>query len=95
MGMGAMTGRAAGFCAGTAMPGYANQGQGRGAGGCRRGQRNRFHATGGPGRMWSGWNVAPDQEPGQETQKYNLKNKADALQAELNQLRTRLEEIAP
>jgi hypothetical protein len=45
--------------------------------------------------MWSGWNVAPDQRPGQETQKYNLQNKADALQAELNQLRTRLEEIAP
>ena len=95
MGMGAMTGRGAGFCAGPAMPACANQGQGRGTGGCRRGQRNRFHATGVPGRMWSGSNVAPDQRPGQETQKYNLQNQADALQAELNQLRTRLEEIAP
>ena len=33
MGMGAMTGRAAGFCAGSGMAGYANKGQGRGAGG--------------------------------------------------------------
>jgi hypothetical protein len=95
MGMGSMTGRAAGFCAGSAMPGYANQGQGRGVGGGRRGQRNRFYATGVPGRMWSGWNVAPYQGPGQETEKDNLKNKADALQAELNQLKTRLDEIEP
>ena len=30
MGMGPMTGRAAGFCAGFGMPGYANHIQGRG-----------------------------------------------------------------
>ena len=49
-GMGPMTGRAAGFCAGYAMPGYANAalgrgfwGRGRGGG---RGWRNQFYATG-------------------------------------------------
>lgn len=94
MGTGAMTGRTAGLCAGSAMPGYANQGQGRGAG-CRRGQRRRSHAAGVPGVMGSGGNVAPYQEPGQGRGKYNLKNKADALQAELNLLRTRLDEIEP
>jgi len=95
MGMGAMTGRAAGFCTGSGIAGYANKGQGRGAGGCRRGQRHRYHAAGGTGRMRSGGNAAPYQGPGQEREKYSLSNKADALQAELNRIRTRLDEIEP
>ena len=53
-GMGPMTGRAAGFCAGFGMPGYMNTmpgrgfgGRGRGfGGGGGRGHRNQFHATG-------------------------------------------------
>lgn len=57
-GMGPMTGRAAGFCAGFGMPGSANAMPGRGYGmgfGCGRGawggrggrgNRNLFHATG-------------------------------------------------
>lgn len=65
MGMGPMTGRAAGYCAGYAVPGYANavpgrgygmgfgRGRGRGGGawgrGGGRGWRNRFYATGLPG----------------------------------------------
>lgn len=58
--MGPMTGRAAGFCAGYQMPGYANPiggrgGFGRGFGGGRGrggwGRRNWFYATGVPG--WS------------------------------------------
>lgn len=61
-GMGAMTGRAAGFCAGYGVPGYANPlagaGFGRGWGywgrggiGGGRGHRNWFYATGLPGWM--------------------------------------------
>jgi len=92
MGTGAMTGRAAGLCAGSAMPGYGNKRQGRG---CRRGHRYQFYATGVPGRMWSGRNVAPDKEPAQGEEKNNLRNKADALQTELNLLRSRLDEIEP
>ena len=66
LGMGPMTGRAAGFCAGYGMPGYTNPipgrgfgmgfGRGRGFwGGGGRGWRNRFYATGLPG--WAGAGV--------------------------------------
>ena len=66
LGMGPMTGRAAGYCAEYAVPGYANalpgrgmgmgfgRGRGfagRGFGGGGRGRRNRFYATGMPGWM--------------------------------------------
>ena len=63
-GMGAMTGRAAGYCAGYAMPGFQNPVAGRGAfgrgtgrGGGRgggRGRRNMYYATGLPGWMRAG-----------------------------------------
>jgi hypothetical protein len=50
-GMGPMTGRAAGYCAGYPAPGYANPAFGRGFGfgrgrGGGRGRRNWFYATG-------------------------------------------------
>ncbi len=53
-GAGPMTGRAAGFCAGYNMPGYANpigfrRGGGAGIGRGGRGRRNWFYATGMPG----------------------------------------------
>ena len=60
-GMGPMTGRAAGICAGYAAPGYVNRiggqgyrGWGRGGG---RGRRNWYYGTGLPGwaRAESGW----------------------------------------
>jgi len=91
-GMVVMTGRAAGFCVGASMPGYANKGQGRG---CRRGLRQRNHATGVAGRGRFAGNALPLQMPGQDRDKYYLQNKADALQAELNPLRMRLDEIEP
>ena len=60
MGMGPMTGRAAGYCAGYPVPGFANamggRGFGRGRGG-GRGRRNWFYATGLTGwqRAAQGW----------------------------------------
>ena len=49
-GMGPMTGRAAGYCAGYPVPGFANAIPGRGYGGWGRGggwgRRNAFYATG-------------------------------------------------
>ena len=53
-GMGPMTGRAAGYCAGYGVPGYMNPGPGRGGGywggrGGGRGRRNWYRATGMPG----------------------------------------------
>jgi len=73
LGMGPMTGRAAGFCAGYGMPGYMNRvpgrgfgmGFGRGAGGGwggrggGRGRRNMYYATGLTGwqRASAGWPI--------------------------------------
>jgi len=65
-GMGPMTGRGAGYCAGYGMPGYANlmpgwgfgMGWGRGrGGGWGRGWRNMYYATGLPG--WARFGYAP------------------------------------
>lgn len=65
-GMGPMTGRAAGYCAGYGVPGYMNPtggrgfwGWGRGRGGGGRGWRNRVYATG-P----TGWQRAAGGYPG-------------------------------
>jgi len=59
MGMGPMTGRAAGYCAGFPAPGYMNPipgrgfwGRGRGGG---RGRRNWFYATGLTGWQRAAW----------------------------------------
>jgi hypothetical protein len=65
-GMGPMTGRGAGYCAGYGAPGYANpmpgrgfgMGRGRGGGwGRGRGWRNMYYATGLPG--WARYGYAP------------------------------------
>jgi hypothetical protein len=49
MGMGPMTGRAAGYCAGYGVPGYMNPGFGRGSG------RGYFGRGRGGGRGWRRW----------------------------------------
>lgn len=51
LGLGPMTGRAAGFCAGYPVPGYLNPGSGRGWYGARRGG---FPRGGGRGRAFGG-----------------------------------------
>ena len=53
MGMGPMTGRGMGYCAGVAAPGYAGCGFGRGRG---RGCRNKYYMTGMPGWERNGVN---------------------------------------
>lgn len=93
MGRGPMSGRAAGTCAGSGMPGSANPapgrgfgmgfGRGRGAGGRGpvgggRGWRNMFFATGLPGWMRFGVQQA-------------LKTQVEALQSELDFIKKRLE----
>lgn len=52
-GLGPMTGRAAGFCAGYPAPGYANAGWGRGGGG--RGWGRGWGRGGGGGGGGAGW----------------------------------------
>lgn len=101
MGVGAKTGRAAGYCAGFEMPGYANpapgrglgMGSGRGYGGGGRGWRHWFYATGLPGWMRFGGYAAPYPKPDPEMEKQALKNQAEALQSELEFTKKRLSEI--
>lgn len=96
LGMGAMSGRRVGFCAGYGMPGYANPypgrgfgpgfgagrgARGRGFGAAGRGWRNRFNAFG-----WPGWIGFDRQE---------LKAQAEAMEAELEAIRKRLSEMEP
>lgn len=101
-GMGAMTGRAAGYCAGTGMPGFANFAPGRGFGmnsgrmrcfSGGRGNRNRFYAAGIPGRMSSNEYAAPHQKLNSGMEKQALRDQASALQSELDFIKKRLEEI--
>jgi len=99
-GQGQMTGRGAGFCAGTGVPGYANPGPGRGFGmgiGGGRGRRNCFYATGMPGWMRSGGYgfggyaaQNPAMGPDPEIEKQALKAQVDALEAELDFIKKRL-----
>lgn len=108
MGMGAMTGRAAGYCAGIGAPGYTNpvpgrsvgMGFGRGRGSCGRGfggggrgWRNMFHATGLPGWMRFGGSAVAYQKPDPEIERQALKNQAEALQSELDFIKKRMGEI--
>jgi len=104
MGMGPMTGRGAGYCAGYGAPGYANPGPGRGFGrgrgfwgrgfgGGGRGWRHWFYATDVPGWMRFGGYPAVYREPSPEMEKQALKNEADALQSELESIKKRLSEI--
>jgi hypothetical protein len=86
LGMGERTGRAAGFCAGFDMPGYANQapgrGFGRGRGGGGSGRRNAPYAP-----------PAASQNPDPELTRQLLKRQAEDLQSELEMVKKRLAEV--
>ncbi len=97
-GMGPMTGRAAGYCAGYGVPGYMNPVPGRGWGfgrGLRlgfRGGRGRWGAYAGgyapPGPIYA---PAPTSSPQQELDA--LKNQADYFRNALNDIEKRIEEL--
>lgn len=106
MGMGPMTGRQAGYCAGNNMPGYLNNvggrnlgmGFGRAAGfggqggrGGGFGFRNRFIARG--LASYGGIFAAPysDQDP--DIEKRFLNNRVEMLQTELDAIKKRLNEL--
>lgn len=106
MGMGPMTGRAAGYCSGNVAPGYTNFaggrgffgfGRGRGFGGGGWGRRNRYFATGLPGwaRVGFGWpaggNMPYAEAPRQEVDA--LKGQAQYLENALDGIKSRIEEI--
>ena len=108
-GMGPITGRAAGFCAGFGVPGYANpvggrgmgMGWGRGRGG-GWGRRNWYYATGLPGwaragygwPAWSGVPFGPDALTVTAEQELDgLKQQAEYFQNALDGISKRIEEL--
>ena len=103
-GMGPMSGRAGGYCAGFDMPGFANRAIGRGfgagygwGGGMSwqggRGWRHRFWATGLPGWLRSGRYFDPASEINPDFEKQSLKDQEAALQSQLNMVKKRLSEL--
>lgn len=101
MGMGPMTGRAAGSCAGNGKPGVAGLGAGLGCGfgrgrggggGFGRGFRNRFFASGLPGWMRAIDQAVPGRAGGID-ERQALAGQADALQRQLDELKRRLETL--
>lgn len=95
-GYGSMTGRAAGYCAGFSMPGYANPavgrgffGRGRGIG-RGRGFRNMFYATGLPFRARSNY---PFTGISKKEEIDILKNEAKYMQDEMNAINERIQEL--
>jgi len=117
-GLGPMTGRAAGYCAGYSVPGFMNPAGGRfysraglglGAGRGGRGYRNFYYATGLPGYVrysmglpaWGNVGYIPNVanpfftaqniDPKQEAEV--LKNQAEFLSQQLNNIQTRLNEL--
>lgn len=90
MGMGSLTGRGAGICAGFATPGYASQpgfGCGFGAG---RGFRRMFYATGLPRWTRFGSQSINGAYISESDEKEVMKNQARVLENQLNDLKKRL-----
>jgi hypothetical protein len=104
-GMGPMTGRAAGYCAGYETPGFANPVAGRGMGMGRgqfagfgggrggRGRRNMFYATGLPGWMRFSAPAAPNAAVAMGNETQSLRGVAESLQAQLNAIKQRIADI--
>ena len=105
-GMGPMTGRAAGYCAGYGVPGYMNPmpgyGRGMGWGGGRGrggGRRNMYYATGQPGWARFGyaapWGVPPTYAapPTREQEVTDLQAQAEWLQSQLEAINERIAEL--
>ena len=104
MGFGPMTGRAAGYCGRSGMPGFLSglgRGWGRGAwGGGGRGWRNWFYATGMPGWMRFGGGMYPyspapvaPRVPDEEAELETLKEQADYFERNLEGLRRRIQKL--
>jgi len=98
-----MTGRAAGFCAGYGVPGFANFANGRGGGrscgyGGRHGHRRQFHATGLTGWQrdaagWFGGACPPAVTPSPEQAMAALQQQADRLETQLTAVRQRIAQL--
>ena len=91
MGMGPVTGRGAGFCAGFTAPGHANSAGGFGRG---RGFRRMFCATGLPRWVHCGnQNEKGAYFASDADEKEFLKNQAKFLESRLDSIKKRLEKF--
>ncbi|MGI6176040.1 MAG: DUF5320 domain-containing protein [Christensenellales bacterium] len=97
MGMGQMTGRGAGYCAGFTAPGYANpagSAEGFGCGfGRGRGFRRMFHTTGLPAWARYGYPAHVGAAEGAPDEKVFLANQAEFLEKQLEQVKKRLSRL--
>ncbi len=101
-GMGPMTGRGAGYCAGYASAGYVNSmpgrgcGMGRGISACSgRGVRGRFAGSGAGLRFGrGGWNM-PYSAPTREEELEALRLQSEGIQSALKDVQQRMQELAP
>ena len=108
MGMGSMTGRAAGYCAGYGVPGYMNPMPGRGYGGGygRGGGRGRGFGRGMGWGRGVGWGAGPGYYAPQpygygptypqadpQAERQYLENEAKGLQEELEDIKKRLADV--
>lgn len=107
LGMGPMTGRAAGYCAGFGVPGYMNPGPGRfflfpfGFFGRGRGFRHWFYLTGlpfwarvNPYMLWAYGPQAYSPQANKEMEIEFLKKEAEALENALKNVKDRLAKLA-
>jgi len=103
-GNGPLTGRRAGFCAGSKVPGYQNQQvdigrYGRGNGGRGRGRRNWQHDTGGAGMSAFNNQAYPQDFPltasghNRAEELQTLKKQATALENSLREIVGRIERL--
>ncbi len=107
-GFGPMTGRAAGYCAGYSVPGFANQAYGYGGWGGRvgrgggRGFGRRFWGAGYPGMAYPGYGmpVAPGYNPffqngaaDPELEARSLTNQIEMMEQSLKDAKERLKEL--
>lgn len=96
-GMGPMTGRAAGFCAGYNAPGYMNPYGGRMGAGFGRG-RGRWWGAPQPAAGWGPWSPPYGGSPyappySAEQEKETLQNQVKFFEDQLSGLRQRIEEL--
>ncbi|SHF61037.1 hypothetical protein SAMN02746089_02243 [Caldanaerobius fijiensis DSM 17918] len=94
LGLGPMTGRAAGFCAGFTVPGFMNPGIGYYRGfGRGRGFRWRYYYTGVPGWARYGYPVYGQVYAPQINEKEFLTEQAKFLENQLQEIKERLKAL--
>lgn len=92
MGMGPMTGRRAGYCAGFDTPGYAAPVRNFAGFGVGRGFRRMFYAAGVPG--WARFGRFHNDGTSPADEKADLNKQVEFLESQLEQVKKRFNELA-